>query len=52
MSGAVNPDHFVVDTATGAILERRLGDKAVAVRALAGGGTERSSCRTAGGSRA
>ena len=27
VSGAVNPDHFVVDTATGAILERRLGDK-------------------------
>ncbi|MDQ4010010.1 MAG: PEP-utilizing enzyme [Actinomycetota bacterium] len=39
VSGAVNPDHFVVD-ATGAVLERRLGDKRVVVRALPGGGTE------------
>ncbi|MGH3792145.1 MAG: PEP/pyruvate-binding domain-containing protein [Pseudonocardiaceae bacterium] len=39
MSGAVNPDHFVVD-ATGTVLERRLGDKRVLVRALPGGGTE------------
>ena len=39
VSGAVNPDHFVVETATGAILERRLGDKRVEVRALPGGGT-------------
>ena len=29
VSGAVNPDHFVVDTATGRILQRRLGDKRV-----------------------
>jgi pyruvate,water dikinase len=41
VSGAVNPDHFVVDTGSGRILERRLGDKRVAVRSLAGGGTER-----------
>jgi pyruvate,water dikinase len=41
VSGAVNPDHFVVDTATGEIVERRLGDKRVAVRAAAGGGTQR-----------
>ena len=27
VSGAVNPDHFVVDSATGRILERRLGSK-------------------------
>ncbi len=40
VSGAVNPDHFVVDTASGAILERRLGDKRLAIRATAGGGTE------------
>ena len=40
VSGAVNPDHFVVDTATGEVLQRTLGDKKVAVRALAGGGTE------------
>ncbi|MGH4012195.1 MAG: hypothetical protein ACRDTH_29220 [Pseudonocardiaceae bacterium] len=39
VSGAVNPDHFLVD-ATGAVLERRLGDKRVAVRSLHGGGTE------------
>ncbi|HET9255713.1 MAG TPA: PEP/pyruvate-binding domain-containing protein, partial [Pseudonocardiaceae bacterium] len=40
VSGAVNPDHFVVERG-GAVLERRLGDKRVAVRALPGGGTER-----------
>jgi phosphohistidine swiveling domain-containing protein len=42
VSGAVNPDHFVVDTATGEILERRTGDKAIAIRPLPGGGTERT----------
>jgi pyruvate,water dikinase len=41
VSGAVNPDHFLVDTATGAFVERRLGDKRMAVRATAGGGTQR-----------
>ena len=41
VSGAVNPDHVVVDTATGEILSRRLGDKRVAVRGLPGGGTRR-----------
>ena len=41
VSGAVNPDHFVVNTTTGEIVERRLGDKRVAVRAAAGGGTQR-----------
>ena len=41
VSGAVNPDHFVVDTATKEILERREGDKGLAIRPLAGGGTER-----------
>ncbi|PNH83596.1 PEP/pyruvate-binding domain-containing protein [Arthrobacter sp. AFG20] len=40
VSGAVNPDHFVVDTATGSILQRRLGDKRTAVRPLPAGGTE------------
>ncbi|HEX6342748.1 PEP/pyruvate-binding domain-containing protein [Umezawaea sp.] len=40
VSGAVNPDHFVVDTLTGEILERRLGDKRLVVRSLPGGGTE------------
>jgi pyruvate,water dikinase len=40
VSGAVNPDHFVVDTATGRILERRIGDKRLAIRSKPGGGTE------------
>lgn len=40
VSGAVNPDRFVVDTPTGRIIERRLGDKRLAVRSLPGGGTE------------
>jgi rifampicin phosphotransferase len=40
VSGAVNPDHFVVDTATGSILERRLGDKRVVVRPRPGGGVD------------
>jgi len=31
VSGAVNPDHFVVDPASGEILERRLGDKRFSV---------------------
>jgi phosphohistidine swiveling domain-containing protein len=41
VSGAVNPDHFVIDTATGEIVERRIGDKRVAIHAIAGGGTQR-----------
>jgi phosphohistidine swiveling domain-containing protein len=41
VSGTVNPDHFVVNTVTGEIVERRLGDKRVAVRGAAGGGTQR-----------
>lgn len=41
VSGAVNPDRFVVDTPTGAILERRLGAKQVAIEAVPGGGTRR-----------
>jgi phosphoenolpyruvate synthase/pyruvate phosphate dikinase len=41
VSGAVNPDHFVVDTPTGEILERRLGGKRVAIIAERGGGTRR-----------
>jgi len=40
VSGAVNPDHFVVDTATETILDRRLGDKRLTIRSLPGGGTE------------
>jgi phosphohistidine swiveling domain-containing protein len=40
VSGAVNPDHFVVDTATGRVVSRRLGDKRLVIRAAPGGGTE------------
>jgi phosphohistidine swiveling domain-containing protein len=40
VSGATNPDHFVVQTTTGEIVERRFGGTQVIVRAAAGGGTE------------
>jgi pyruvate,water dikinase len=40
VSGAVNPDHFVVDSRSGAVLHRALGDKRLTIRARAGGGTE------------
>ncbi|GGL15304.1 phosphoenolpyruvate synthase [Sphaerisporangium melleum] len=39
VSGAVNPDHFVVSP-SGAIVERRPGDKRTEIRPVAGGGTE------------
>ena len=39
VSGMVNPDHLAVEH--GRVVDRRLGDKTVAIRALAGGGTER-----------
>src|SRR2546425_10215256 len=42
VSGATNPDHFVVNTASGEIVERRLGDKRGVIRGTAGGGTLRS----------
>ncbi|MCA2220194.1 PEP/pyruvate-binding domain-containing protein [Nonomuraea aurantiaca] len=41
VSGAVNPDRFVVDAASGQILDRHAGDKRLTIRALPGGGTER-----------
>ncbi len=41
VSGAVNPDHFVVNAASGEIVERHLGEKQVLIRALSTGGTER-----------
>ena len=41
VSGAVNPDQYVVDTQSNAILKRTLGDRQVEIRSLAGGGTER-----------
>ena len=39
VSGITNPDHFVVNTPTGEIVERRLGEKQVVIQAAAGGGT-------------
>src|SRR2546421_2093577 len=41
VSGAVNPDHFVVNAETSEIIERRLGDKRVVIRSTPGGGTQR-----------
>ena len=41
VSGATNPDHFVVQTPTGEIVECHLGDKQVIIRATQGGGTAR-----------
>ena len=43
VSGAVTPDHLVVDTASGRLLETRMGDKQFAILALPGGGTEKVS---------
>src|SRR2546421_722148 len=40
VSGATNPDHFVVNMPTGEIVERRIGDKQVVIRVAIGGGTE------------
>jgi phosphohistidine swiveling domain-containing protein len=45
VSGAVNPDHFVVDAETGRVVERKLGDKRLMVRPLSGGGTETQDLR-------
>src|SRR3989442_4220617 len=42
VSGATNPDHFVVNTASGEIVERRLGDKKVVISGRALGGTVRT----------
>ena len=39
VSGAVNPDQFTVDAATGEILQRSLGDKRTEIRPARGGGT-------------
>src|SRR6266540_5422058 len=41
VSGATTPDHFVVNTQTGEIIERQVGDKRLVIWAAAGGGTER-----------
>ena len=39
VSGQVEPDHIVVETATGQIVSRTLGAKALSVRSRPGGGT-------------
>ncbi|HEY5980855.1 MAG TPA: PEP/pyruvate-binding domain-containing protein [Microlunatus sp.] len=39
VSGAVNPDRFVLDATTGATVETTVGDKRSAVLSIAGGGT-------------
>jgi pyruvate,water dikinase len=49
VSGATNPDHFVVNTATAEIVERRIGDKRVIIRGTRGGGTTRSETSDGGG---
>src|SRR5947199_6196335 len=41
VSGAVNPDHFVVNAVSGEVVERHVGEKRLLIRAIAGGGTER-----------
>src|SRR6266436_971398 len=41
VSGATNPDHFVVQTTTGEIIERRRGEKRAVIHGVAGGGTQR-----------
>ncbi|MEP7160169.1 MAG: PEP/pyruvate-binding domain-containing protein [Dermatophilaceae bacterium] len=38
VSGGVNPDRFVVTTASGEIVERTMGDKRLVIRASPGGG--------------
>jgi phosphohistidine swiveling domain-containing protein len=40
VSGQVEPDHFVVDTASGAITGKTLGAKRISTRGKAGGGVE------------
>lgn len=40
VSGITNPDHFVVNSTTGEIVERRNGEKQVIIQAAAGGGTQ------------
>ncbi|MGO4146291.1 PEP/pyruvate-binding domain-containing protein [Paenarthrobacter sp. YAF11_1] len=50
VSGAVNPDQYVVDVRRGAMVKRTVGDRQVEIRAIPGGGTERVE-RSAGSSR-
>jgi rifampicin phosphotransferase len=46
VSGVTNPDHFVVQTTTDEIVERRLGDKQVVIQAEAEGGTRAVEARS------
>jgi pyruvate,water dikinase len=39
VTGLVEPDHYVVETATGQIVEKRLGAKSTIIRGVEGGGT-------------
>ncbi len=39
VSGQVDPDHYVVDTTRGQIVEKTLGAKALSIRSQTGGGT-------------
>lgn len=39
VSGQVEPDHYIVETATGRILDKQLGAKATVIRGVDGGGT-------------
>jgi phosphohistidine swiveling domain-containing protein len=39
VSGQVDPDHYRLEAATGQVLERRLGSKALSIRPREGGGT-------------
>ncbi len=41
VSGAVNPDQYVVDVRRRSIVKRTVGDRQVEIRSLPGGGTER-----------
>lgn len=40
VSGQVEPDHFVVDTRNGAVVQQTLGEKKISTRSKAGGGVE------------
>ncbi|MDR6986743.1 pyruvate,water dikinase [Paenarthrobacter nitroguajacolicus] len=41
VSGAVNPDQYVVDVRRGVIVKKTVGDRLVEIRSTPGGGTER-----------
>ncbi|WP_090824059.1 PEP/pyruvate-binding domain-containing protein [Arthrobacter sp. yr096] len=41
VSGAVNPDQYVVEVPSGTIVQRTVGDRQVEIRSVPGGGTER-----------